>query len=216
MAKRKIADNTITIIVDEIGDPGLDTPDDPDFVMTASVVIQPIQFSNISAKYRKLWKKSELKSRYSTPEERDIVISDASELDPKSNAVFIRKTSGDNPKWWRESKNRDTAYRETLSELMDDTFGSTADDGFIVVLDRHKAITGGHGERIVEESAKVKNKKVKKCYVEDSAAGERRDILQTNDFIPREAREIIRGEKETSKLNINIRRITSKNVRIKK
>ena len=150
MAKKKFIENIITINVDAIGDPGFGTPDDPDLVMAATITKKPIQFGNISAKYRKLWKKPELKSRYSTPEERDIVISDISELDTKTNVVFIDKTAGDNPKWWRESNNRDIAFRETLSELMDDTFGSTDDDGFIVVVDIHKALKGGHGKKLLK------------------------------------------------------------------
>ena len=61
----------------------------------------------------------------------------------------------------------------------------------------------------------MKNKNVRKCYIEDSAGGDHRNMLQSMDYIPREAREIIRGEKKESKLEINIRRITANNSKMK-
>lgn len=211
MARKRIADRTITIIIDEIGNPGLDPFDDPYFIISAAVIKNPIEFGEISRVYRKRWNREELKSKTSTPYERAMVISEISKLDHRVNVVYIDKNANDNPKWYTESRNRNIAYRNTLSELMDDTFGSTVGNEFIILLDNHHALRDGHGERIIEDSAKPRSKKVRECHIEDSKTGEHRNLSQTNDFIPREAKEIIRGGKETSALDINIRRITQGN-----
>jgi hypothetical protein len=201
----------ILIAVDEIGDPGIHTPDDPSLVLTATVMDGPIPFGDISKKYRRLWKKPELKAHDACPTDREIVIREISALGPEIYAVFIDKNSENNPSWWQITKNRKTVYRRMLSELMDETFSKTKRDRFTVVLDRNSYIKDGVGERIVMDSAARIGKKVIECCVEDSMSGTHCDLIQTNDFIPRETRDRIRGKEGECKLNIIVKRLSERN-----
>ena len=200
----------LTVIVDEIGDPGVEPLDNPDFIMSSVIIDDLESFGNISKKYRELWKRAELKAKTSTSEERDTIITEIMNLDHDVHSVYIDKRADDNPVWWKSTKNRDIVYRRTLSELMNETLSKTEGAEFTIILDRHKAIIDGRGKKTIEEATPDKMKNIIDVFVSDSTGGMHRDFIQTNDYIPREARELVRGEKTTSKINMNIKRIKNK------
>jgi len=207
--KRKVPNDTAAIIVDAIGDPGLNTPNDPFFIITSTIIEQPVDFGEISKKYREEWNKSELKAGGLKRGRKKKVLNDASALNPDIRAVFIDKNADDNPLWWNEPKNRKRPHYRTLSELMDETFSQTDKDDFFVIVDNHQDLEGGIGEGIVKESAERNNKTLINCVVDDSEEGDFKDLLQTNDFIPRELFDRIRDNKPNSEIKIWQKRLRS-------
>jgi len=203
----KITHNMVTIIVDEIGDPGLDTPNDPDFFMTATIIEKPTLFGRISAKFREQFGRTELKSKDINRSKRGRVLKEISELDLDVYAVYIDKGADDNPEWWTKTFDRRPVFRMTLSELMDETFSKTEKNYFFVIIDSNQDIMDGVGEQIVKGSAKNNNKDIINVKVEDSTDETYGDLIQTNDVIPREARDRKRGRKERHGIRINIRRL---------
>ncbi|MCL2712402.1 MAG: hypothetical protein FWD37_03900 [Methanomassiliicoccaceae archaeon] len=197
----------VTIIVDEIGDPGLDTPNDPDFFMTATIIEKPTLFGRISAKFREQFGRTELKSKDINRSKRGRVLKEISELDLDVYAVYIDKGADDNPEWWTKTFDRRPVFRMTLSELMDETFSKTEKNYFFVIIDSNQDIMDGVGEQIVKGSAKNNNKDIINVKVEDSTDETYGDLIQTNDVIPREARDRKRGRKERHGIRINIRRL---------
>ena len=207
MAKRKMPVNTITIIVDAIGDPGLNTPHDPFFIIAATITEQPVEFGKISKKYREEWNKKELKAGDLKRGRKRTALNEISSVDTDIQAIFIDKNADDNPRWWNEPKNRKRAHYRALSELMDETFGQTGGDNFFVVVDSHQDLEDGVGEGIVKESAERKNKTLIYCVVDNSEEGDFKDLLQTNDFIPRELMDRMRDNKPNSDITIKQKRL---------
>ena len=195
------------ITVEEIGDAGLRPLDNPDFVMVAAITDKPLQFGSISKKFRDLWNYKELKAKELHPERRELVIEDISKLEIEIYAVYIDKRAEDNLEWWIGTNDRNEVYREVLKELMNYVFDRTERDLFIVVLDSHRALGGGAGKEIVEDSAAGCEKNIIDCTAESSAYGKHKDMIQTTDSIAREVRDRIRGKTAKYELKIFIKRI---------
>jgi len=219
IAKTSDVRKEFTIIIDESGDAGKDTPDDPTFTYAATITDRPILFGYIAIKFRHLFrnrlKTGELKAIDLTPEQREEILGDISDLNPEIHAVQIDKYAEDNPDWWSNNRNRKWPFRETLSELMDKTFGATKKDNFHIIVDHNDQIKNGIGEKIVLDSAIRTNKNVIECHVKDSEEKEYGDLIQAIDVIPREVRDRMTGKKGGPNLNIRAERLTDKNVRRK-
>jgi len=226
------------IIVDEIGDVGEDTPDDPTFTYSATITKKPSLFGYIAIKFRTKFRDrlvdGELKASALYPNQREEILTDISELDPEIHAIQIDKNAKDNPKWWSQKIDRKWIFRETLAELMDETFSETEDDDFIIIVDHNDHIKNETGKTIVKRASERNKKNVIDCKVKDSKNKEYdsairghghqpeselsrnkeySDLIQANDVIPREVRDREKGKKDGQKLNIKTKRLTINNVR---
>jgi len=201
----QIMKRTVTVIIDESGNPGLNDSERI-YLIGATILADTKVFGDISKMKREELKTNELKYR-DAPRETKIEV--LVQLDGAFHlvvCVYLDKTADDNPPWWLKYKNaRGKQQLKMVEEIAKDLMEEDV-DRLVIIIDDHSAYKESLASDILRRAADEAGKQW--CYIEqeDSKTGDHKDLIQTNDILIGTIRKNIRDNKPLD-ARVKVRRV---------